>query len=192
MKTAILCRTNAPLVACAFDLIRMGRGKVRVRLVGRDIAKKLKEVVGDVLESRRNCEIEEFRILLEGWISSIHDRYGDKDTHEDFVAECDDLYGCVSAICQNCEDAEGVYKTIDEFFIDSDEISEKDESTIILCSGHRAKGLEWDRVIVLRPDLMPHPGAKTDADRQQEQNLEYVIYTRAKKTLVVCWDRKPE
>jgi hypothetical protein len=189
MKTAILCRTNAPLVACAFDLIKKGRG-IKVRIVGRDVAKKLKELVGEVLDYRRNSPIEEFLVLLDGWIGDIHDRFGDNEKHENFVAECDDYYGCLKAICTNCKDAECVYKTIDSFFIDSDEISDKDDS-IILCSGHRSKGLEWDRVVVLRPDLMPHPGARTEADQRQEQHLEYVILTRGKEELIICHDTEP-
>ena len=189
MKTAILCRTNAPLVTCAFDLIKKGRG-IKVRIVGRDVAKKLKELVGEVLDYRRNSPIDEFLMLLDSWITEIHDKYGDKEKHEDFVAECDDYFGCLKAICTNGSDAEGVYKTIDEFFVDSDEISDTDDS-VILATGHRAKGLEWDRCVVLRPDLMPHPGAKTEADLKQEQHLQYVIFARTKVELIICHDREP-
>lgn len=189
MKTAILCRTNAPLVACAFDLIKIGRG-IKVRIVGRDIARRLKELVGEILDYRRNSPINEFMSLLDAWIGDIHDKYGDKEKHESFVAECNDYYGCLQAICSNCQDAEDVYKTIDEFFVDSDEISETDNS-IILSSGHRAKGLEWDRCVILRPDLMPHPGAKTKADKQQEEHLRYVMFTRPKVELIVCHDMEP-
>lgn len=190
MKTAILCRTNAPLVTCAFDLIKKGRG-IKVRIVGRDVAKKLKDLVGEILETRRNVDIEEFRILLDGWINEIRRKYGDNDKHEDFVAECNDYYGCLVAIAQGCNDAKCVYATIDKYFVDSDEISDTDDS-VILCSGHRSKGLEWDRTVVLRPDLMPHPGAKTPADRKQEAHLEYVILTRAKQEMIICHDKEPQ
>lgn len=190
MKTAILCRTNAPLVTCAFDLIKKGRG-LKVRIVGKDVAKKLKELVGEVLDYRKNCTIAEFDILLDGWIKEIHAKFGDDDKHEDFVAECDDYFGCLKAISANCTDAKCIYTTIDQYFIDSDDISDKDDS-IILCSGHRSKGLEWDRTIILRPDLMPHPGAKSEADRKQEAHLEYVMKTRGKKELIVCHDRQPD
>ncbi len=142
------------------------------------------------MESRRNCDIAEFLILLEGWITEIHQKYGDDDKHEAFVSECDDYYGCLKVISEKAEDAKGVYKIIDEYFVDSDEIADNDDS-VILASGHRSKGLEFERVVVLRPDLMPHPGAKTDADRQQEANLEYVIYTRGKQELIICFDREP-
>lgn len=188
MKTAILCRTNAPLITCAFDLIKRG---VKVRVVGKDIATKLKEVVGEVLDTLRNCEIAEFLILLDGWISDIHDKFGDNDKHEAYVAECDDYYACVKVMGENVDDAAGVYTTIDTFFVDNDEIAAEDDS-VLLCSGHRSKGLEFDRVVILRPDLMPHPGARTEADLQQEANLEYVMKTRAMKEMIVCHDSAPQ
>jgi hypothetical protein len=188
MKTAILCRTNAPLVTAAFDLIKKGRS-IKVRIIGRDVAKKLKDLCGEILDYRRNADIEEFLGLLDAWIVAIRAKYTD-EKHEDFVAECEDYHGCLKAICHNCNDAKCVYATIDTYFVDSDEVADSDDS-IILCSGHRAKGLEWDRVIWLRPDLMPHPGAKTPADLKQEDHLIYILPTRAKKELIICHDKQP-
>ena len=188
MKTAILCRTNSPLVSCAFDLIKRG---IKVRMVGKDIAKKMKELVGEIIDHRRFCDAAEFFILLDGWIKEIHAKYGENDKYETFVAECDDYYACLVAIGANCPDADAIYKTIDTFFIDSDEAADEDDS-VILCSGHRSKGLEWDRVVILRADLLPHPAAKTEADMKQEDHLEYVLKTRAKYELIVCHDREPQ
>ncbi len=50
---------------------------------------------------------------------------------------------------------------------------------IRLSTVHRAKGLEAQRVWVLRPDLMPHPMARQDWAVEQERNLIYVAVTRA-------------
>ena len=54
---------------------------------------------------------------------------------------------------------------------------------ILLSSVHRAKGLEADRVFIIEPGLMPHPGAKSDWQRVQEDNLKYVAITRAIRSL---------
>ena len=129
-------------------------------------------------------------MALNGWIKEIHERYADNEEHETFVSECDDYYGCLKAIGQNCKDAAEMYVMIDTFFVDSDEISDTDDS-VVLSSGHRAKGLEWDRVVILRNDLMPHPGAKREADRKQEEHLKYVLLTRAKKELIISCDKEP-
>ena len=62
---------------------------------------------------------------------------------------------------------------------------EKDRA-VILSSGHRSKGLEWDTVIHLDPWRIPSPYALSAQDLIQEANLKYVIETRAKSRLVLA------
>jgi superfamily I DNA/RNA helicase len=57
------------------------------------------------------------------------------------------------------------------------------EDTVTCSSVHKAKGLEADRVWVLRPDLMPFPKARPGEEMLQEENLKYVAYTRVKQEL---------
>ena len=177
MQTAILCRTNAPLIRCLFDLMKR---RVRVKMMGKDIAKKLKDVMGDVLGSRRYCSIEEFIIQLDAWVDQYRRKLGNNPSQENLLSEIEDYYGCLKAVAENNlhkETTQDLFEVIDGFFIDE---SVDDEKTITLCSGHKSKGLEWDRVIVIRPDLLPHPAAKTDEQIAQEENLKYVMFTRAK------------
>ena len=82
---------------------------------------------------------------------------------------------------QNLETTQDLIRTIEDLFAVED-------PAVSLSTIHRAKGLEADRVYVLRRDLMPHPMAKTDEARKQEANLEYVCYTRAKHELVLIDD----
>ncbi len=56
---------------------------------------------------------------------------------------------------------------------------------------HKAKGLEADRVFLIRPDLLPHRLAKLPWQRVQEENLLYVAITRAKTELYVCHGELP-
>jgi superfamily I DNA/RNA helicase len=58
------------------------------------------------------------------------------------------------------------------------------EGPIQLLSGHKAKGLEWDVVYHLDPWRIPSKYARSDEDLEQEKNIDYVITTRAKATLV--------
>ncbi len=190
IKTAILCRTNAPLVTCAFDLIRKGRG-VKVKIVGRDIAKALKDIIGEVLDYRRNCNISEFKVLLDGWMMQIRDRFGGDESKESYIVECEDQYACIHAIANQCSDAKELYGVIDTYFVDSETLDE-DPTTVVLASGHRSKGLEWERVIWLRPDLCPHPSAEKPSDLKQEEHLKYILPTRAKKNLWICHDQTPD
>ena len=186
-KSAILCRTNSPLVSCAFDLIRRN---MKVKIVGRDIATQLKEIVGDVLEYRRNCDIIEFGILLNGWINQKRERFHD-DENSAILAEFEDQYSALETMTLNCKDAQDIYVTIDSYFVDGESI-EEDDSTIILASGHRSKGLEWQRVVWIRFDLCPHKGAKKEADKKQEDHLMYILATRSQVDLWICSDSKPE
>jgi len=53
----------------------------------------------------------------------------------------------------------------------------------VLSTVHKAKGLEANRVFIIRPDLMPLPNSR-GWQAAQEKNLHYVAVTRAKYELV--------
>lgn len=57
---------------------------------------------------------------------------------------------------------------------------------------HKAKGLESERVYLLRYDLLPSPRATSDEARLQEENLRYVAITRAKSQLVILPKETPQ
>ncbi len=50
---------------------------------------------------------------------------------------------------------------------------------VILTTSHKSKGLEFERVYILRNDQFPHPKAKRAEDLAQEANARFVSYTRA-------------
>jgi len=54
---------------------------------------------------------------------------------------------------------------------------------IVLSTIHKAKGLEANRVFIVRPDLLPLPHAH-GWQLAQEKNLIYVAITRAKTELI--------
>lgn len=186
--TAILCRMVAPLIVCAFDLIRR---KVKIKILGREIGEKLKDVIGEVLEFRRNCPIDDFTTLLEGWIFEVRKKFGQVDGKEQYVTDCEDMYSALKALSEGCKDAQCLYAKIDEYFVDRAGVGD-DPDVVVLASGHASKGFEWDRVVILRPDLMPLSSARTDADKVQEENVKGVIYTRAKTEQWVCLEKCPK
>jgi DNA helicase-2/ATP-dependent DNA helicase PcrA len=59
----------------------------------------------------------------------------------------------------------------------------EEKAGICFSTIHKAKGLEADTVHIICPELMPSKMAKKDWQYVQEDNLIYVAYTRAKKTL---------
>jgi superfamily I DNA/RNA helicase len=192
LKTVIICRTNGPLMKMGADLRRRCPG-MKQKFLGRDIAKALKDTVIEVLEWRRNVGIDEFRVLLESWITEVRNKYKDKDGKETIWGECEDAYDQIKILSENCADARAVMVEIDNTFIDADDLEEEtDENIVVFASGHRSKGLEWERTILIRFDLMPHPNAETEADLQQEEHLKYVAGTRAKEIMYVCHDKRPD
>ena len=54
---------------------------------------------------------------------------------------------------------------------------------IVLSTVHKIKGLEADRVFIIRPDLLPMQTAKP-WQYAQEKNLEYVAITRSRLELI--------
>jgi hypothetical protein len=63
----------------------------------------------------------------------------------------------------------------------SDDDNNKD--FILFMTAHRSKGGEWPDVFIVGSDEFPHPRAKSERQKQQEQNLMYVAVTRAIENL---------
>ena len=75
-------------------------------------------------------------------------------------------------------------KTSDELIDKIKEIfSDKKKSGISLSTIHKAKGLEADNVYIACNSLMPSRSATQQWELDQEKNLMYVAYTRAKNKL---------
>jgi superfamily I DNA/RNA helicase len=60
---------------------------------------------------------------------------------------------------------------------------ETTNGVVTLCTVHKAKGLEAERVFLLNIGMMPSPWARSAHALKQESNLEYVAITRAKSVL---------
>ncbi len=70
-----------------------------------------------------------------------------------------------------------------------DELTETQSSSLVVSTVHRAKGLEFDRVLVVEPRVLKEPPAtrkkKYDYDPAAEARLLYVAMTRARDDLYV-------
>lgn len=151
--SAIICRNNAPLFQLAFHLLAAGRS---VRVAGSDIGPKLIGIL------RRLGEEDLSRSAVVTAIAQWQvERESKGSTSAADMAECLRIFASFgttlgSAIAY----AEHLFKQ---------------EGTIRLLTGHKAKGLEWDIVYFLDPWLI--------GEEEQELNLRYVISTRAKREL---------
>lgn len=176
----ILCRNNAPLLACAFKLIRQGIG---VTMMGRDIGKGLIQLSSKISPDN-NTTIVEFVGLVNDWRERELDlaRANKREEREASIidrAEC--LMATVSSGDPRCTgDVRGLLT----------KLFSSENSLIQLGTIHRAKGLEADLVVHLDPWRIPSRYAKELAKegdmRQmiQERNLGYVGDTRTKNIMI--------
>ena len=65
--------------------------------------------------------------------------------------------------------------------------SKKKEDSVVLLTMHRAKGLEWEDVIIIdaNEEITPYYKAEEDDELEEERRMFYVAATRAKKNLTI-------
>jgi DNA helicase-2/ATP-dependent DNA helicase PcrA len=153
--TTIICRNNAPLLAFAFRLLAARRS---ISIAGSDIGPRLVRIM-------RKLGPE--TLGRDGVLASINEWEADKLEKESKTAP--DMAACMRVFAKQGRDLAAAIAYADHIF--------KQQGTILLTTGHKAKGLEWPNVIHLDPWLTrKEPTA-------QNKNLDYVISTRSSDRL---------
>lgn len=170
---AVLCRNNAPLLGLAFKLLRKGVG---VEMLGRDIGKGLqalsKKLCPDDFMPQMECIV-----AVNDWKTS-ECSLAKVNGQENKIEGIEDRAECLIAVLNNSRDAGELRRQLDKVFAMTN-------GQIVLSTGHKAKGGEWDLVIHLDAWRIPSKQALRDAvQMEQERNLQYVIETRAKAVLI--------
>ncbi len=174
----ILCRTTAPLVSMCFELLRQGK---RATMRGRDLGKSLGAVIKHI---QKFCRDKNAPMSIINLQECAHEyQYDQLDTlqgeeNDMNRANLSDRIDTLLCLYDHYR-SDHALSTLEKFveYIE-DFFKEDKEAQIILSTGHRAKGLEYPRVFILRSDKLPHPMAKTHEAKIQEYNLMYVMYTR--------------
>jgi DNA helicase-2/ATP-dependent DNA helicase PcrA len=166
----ILSRLNAPLVNIAMTLLRAGK---RTKVAGRDIGAGLISLVRKL----RAPSVEEFLVRLKIWedreVNRVLAKGGEERTVNNRIESIRDKALMLYDLSEGADTMDDVFNRIQSLFADD---AQGDKGLIICSSVHKAKGLETDRVFVLKDTLRNH--------NQEEKNIEYVAITRAKDTLV--------
>lgn len=176
----ILCRLTAPLVTWCIRLIQ---NRVAARVRGRDIGRDLCGILEKIEESRlRDFDYAELPRYLKAYESEQIDYLVRRDADESQIESVRDRVECLQTCYQSFERADSVQalcREINGLFSD-------ERSTVWMSTIHKAKGLENDRVIILKPDKLPLRWQdQQEWQLEQEMNLRYVALTRAKQTLIV-------
>tara|TARA_R110000824_G_scaffold53732_1_gene148478 strand:- start:3966 stop:5447 length:1482 start_codon:yes stop_codon:yes gene_type:complete len=165
----ILSRVNAPLVSIALALLAKGK---RTLIAGRDVGAGLKKLIRTLAKGAAAQSIPR---LLER-ISVWEEKQCDRMIRAKKPERCDlihDQAECLVALCSDATSVWAITQRIDALFTDN---GLGQAGTITCSSVHKSKGLEADRVFILRDTLKEH--------NQEELNIQYVAITRAKSKLV--------
>jgi superfamily I DNA/RNA helicase len=165
--SAVLCRNTAPLVKMAWECVRAG---VSFKFQGRELGKQLLKLL-DKLTVDGKTPTETFLANLNKWTVNEIARY---PRREGMIRNKSDT---LETIAEDTETAAQIKSKIQRIF-------EATHGYITFSTVHRAKGLEWSTVYLLRPDLIPSQYANQDWQVEQENNLLYVAITRAQDTFI--------
>ena len=172
-KDAILCRNTAPLLELAFQIIAQGRGCF---VAGRDIGRGL---IG-LIEKQKAKGIER---LLEK-LAAYQEREVAKFTAkgEEHKAESlSDRIDCIRIVIKHLPETS---RTIPALVAKIESMFSDNGNNLTLSTMHKSKGREWNNVAIYRPELCPSRWARQEWQQEQERNLLYVAWTRAKVNLI--------
>jgi superfamily I DNA/RNA helicase len=210
IETAFISRTNEPLVHAALKLLAQGTPFV---IIGKDISKDLKKHIKKMvrLGINDNSRCDELDNQLQSHLADEQNTFGNKSAKTAYLSGLKEVTDALSASLQQFMTTNTGTCTVREFTqwiesklggLDIEEGSENDieknlaqyeermalEKPIVLTTAHRSKGLEFDRVYLLRYDQFPHPKTlkkRLPKDMAQENNMKYVAITRGRNEVHV-------
>ena len=179
----VLCRNNAPLMKAYNEFIRMGK-KCKIR--GKDIGLNLKKLVESVHQEKLNANLSDDGVFIR-----LYDKFFDERDkiirrtgldlptvmNMSIISNKLDMIRALEVLSEDIETSEELVNKIKEMF------SDKKTNGISLSTIHKAKGLEANNVYIACRSLMPSKSATQPWEIEQERNLMYVAYTRAKNKL---------
>ena len=178
----VLCRSKAPLVNLYIKLLRKN---INCYIKGQDIGANLIKELEKVNKNDLNVDLENDGIFVRLYDKLFTERnklmqtrgldYEDA-TLSSFIMEKYDAITTLSILAER-------YKTKDELIEHIKNIFKEDSKGVCLSTVHKAKGLEAENVYIICHSCMPSKLAVHDWEKQQEQNIMYVAYTRAKNLL---------
>lgn len=173
----VLCRLVSPLVDVCIDYIKQG---IKAYIKGGDIGANLVKMI----QNTNREAMEDVMIIFEKELAKIALKYSkstgcslqearessDYQSYEDKVS-------AIGIISDGIPKSSAVVARILTIFSDKNQ-------GICLSTIHKSKGLECDRVFILCPEKMMHAKSiQIEWMAEQERNLVYVAYTRAKHYL---------
>ena len=170
----VVSRTTRPLLALGFKMLQAG---IPVRILGRELGQGLIKLV----QKMKCSTVDDMLTALANWET----RESEKALVKQDDAKCERISDQASAIRCIADGLSEDKRTLTAMFDVIGTLFDSPGNATILCTIHKAKGLEADTVYWLGRSKCPSKWARQQWQKQQEANLCYVATTRAKKALVV-------
>lgn len=181
----ILSRLNAPLVRAALMLMTRN---VSVNIRGRDLAVRLETAAQEAFPAPFGQDLvrDLVNVLYERRAKPLLKKAREGDlAAKKALGELKDLCACLRLLAlravslgKGTTDLAGVSGVLRSLY--------HEDADVLLSTVHRAKGLEWDRVTILYPELMPSP----HGDPEEERCVLFVALTRGKDTLRLAYGKE--
>lgn len=167
----VLCRMNAPLATLAMKLIRSGR---KASIKGRDIGSGLLSLMDRWMRGTSLVDgVERLQNYRDREVVKLEKQGKDRQ-----IESLTDRVDTVLALSDGCHTVADARARVESIFTDNP------SGGITLSSIHRAKGLEADRVMIYKPELLDWVRKGSSAwEVEQGRNLKYVALTRSKMSL---------
>lgn len=209
-STALLARTNAPLIGASMQLLKNG---IPFTVIGKNFASEIVAYFRNLIKELGFDDRTPIDILvdkdeqntgeLSKFLNSQKEKFSKKATKKAYLKELQENIDAILNICYIAKEQDStirnvgdvinwIYKLFKEHSQSEDDVNTEDLNHVVITTVHKSKGFEFDRVYLLDPSNFPHPRARLQADLDQEENAKYVAYTRAKDELHVIDDKTPE
>jgi superfamily I DNA/RNA helicase len=170
----IICRCFYPLILVYYNLLTRGIPvTVRKKDIGKELIGLLNQIAGE-----QSFTLNEFRDIANEWFEKQRHEMLTDGVSSITIANLEDRVNALKAVYKGAK-CENTVQLKDAIL----ELSQSTDNSVNLTTIHGSKGLEADVVFIIRTDLMPHPRAEQDWEKEQERNLMFVALTRAKKDL---------
>lgn len=174
----VICRNVSPLTSLCMNYIANGR---KAYIKGGDIGANLVNMIKNTKRTRMEDVMvvldKEYKKIISRVISAQNCSSFEASEHPHATNYMDKIEA-INVLTGTLKTADAVMNRIKSIF------SDENKAGICLSSIHKSKGLECDRVYILKPELLYNKRAmKIDWMAEQESNLVYVAFTRAKHFL---------
>ena len=178
----VLCRNKFPLFKLYMMFLKLGK---KSHIKGNDIGENLIKMIDSCEKVELNSNLRKDGVFIRLYEKMFDDRNKliinkgldiDDATFSDVIMRQYDSIKALDVLSDGINTSQELKERILKVFSDNND-------SICLSTIHKAKGLEANNVYIICKSLMPNKAAKLSWEIEQEKNLEYVAYTRAKNKL---------